>query len=59
MTMDETRRELIALRVVHGSKSAAGHHISNIVELIKLPNPPADLLKRQMAGLQRALQAIQ
>lgn len=57
--LENTRRELMALRVVHGADSAAGHHISNIVELIQMPKPPAGLLKRQMDGLQRALHAVQ
>ena len=46
--------KLSAIRRAHGSKSAIGHHCSNIVELLRLPKPPADLLKRQMTGLQRA-----
>lgn len=50
---DAVRRDLDALRRKHGSKSAIGHHCSNIVELLRLPKPPADLLKRQMTGLQR------
>ncbi len=56
---EDTRRSLIALCVEHGYASAAGHHASNIVELFKLPKPPADLLKRQMDGLQHALHAFQ
>lgn len=52
---DVLRRDLIAIRVKHGSTSAIGSHCSNIVELIQMPNPPADLLKRQMDGLQRLL----
>ena len=56
---DVLRRDLIVMRGGLDADSAAGHHISNIVELFKLPNPPAALLKRQMDGLQRALRDVQ
>jgi hypothetical protein len=56
---DVLRRDLIAMREAHDADSAVGHHCSNIVELIQMPNPPAHLLKRQMDGLQRAMQAAQ
>jgi hypothetical protein len=51
--------ELIAMRMKHGATSAVGHHLSNIAELMKLPNPPAALLKRQTDGLQRALSGME
>lgn len=57
--LPETRARLIALRNKHDAESAIGHHLSNIVELIQMPNPPADLLKRQTDGLQRAMRAAQ
>lgn len=53
--LENTRRGLYAVQREHGPSSAAGHHASNIIELMKLPNPPARLLKVQMDGLQRAL----
>ena len=53
------RRNLNALRLAHGATSAVGHHASNIAELLKLPKPPARLLKVQMDGLQRALSDLQ
>lgn len=46
--------QLRTLRHAHGHKSAIGCHCSNIIELLALPKPPAALLERQMAGLQRA-----
>jgi hypothetical protein len=57
--LDQTRRDLIVMREVHGAESAVGHHLSNIVELIQMSNPPAALLKRQTDGLQRAMRAAQ
>ena len=57
--LENTRRDLMALRVAHGADTAIGHHASNIVELIQMPNPPALQLKRQMAGLQRAMRDVQ
>ena len=49
------RRDLMALRVKHGATSSVGHHLSNLLELIDLPTPPAFQLKQQIRGLQRAL----
>ena len=49
------RRGLMALRVKHGADTAVGHHLSNLLELIDLPTPPAHLLKQQIRGLQRAM----
>jgi hypothetical protein len=56
---DDTRRDLIALRVKHGATSAIGCRCSNIVELIQVPEVPKFQLERQMADLQRLLQAAQ
>lgn len=53
--LENTRRALIALRVKHDAASPIGHRTSNIVELLKQPNPPADLIKRQMDELQKLL----
>lgn len=53
--IEQTRRELIALREKHGADSPIGHRCSNIVELIQVPNPPAELVQRQMSDLQRLL----
>ena len=49
------RRDLMALRAKHGADSSVGHHLSNLVELLDLPTPPAHLLKQQIRGLQRAM----
>lgn len=53
--LENTRRDLIALRVKHGAESAIGYRCSNIVELIQMPEVPAVLVARQMADLQRLL----
>lgn len=55
MTMEETRRGLIALRRKHGAKSPIGYRCSNILELIQVPELPKALLARQTADLQRLL----
>lgn len=54
-----TVRELIALRNKHGAETPVGYRCSNIVELIQLPEVPRSQLGRQMADLQRLLQAVQ
>jgi hypothetical protein len=54
---DDTRRDLIALRVKHGATSPIGCRCSNIVELIQVPEVPRVQLDRQMADLQRLLAA--
>jgi hypothetical protein len=53
--IDQTRRDLIALREKHGADSPIGHRCSNLVELIQMASPPAELVKRQMSDLQRLL----
>jgi hypothetical protein len=53
--LDQTRRDLIALRVKHGAKSPIGYRCSNIVELMGTPELPTDLIRRQMDDLQRLL----
>ena len=53
--LENTRRDLMALRVKHGPTSSVGHHLSNLLELIDLPTPPAFQLKQQIRGLQRAM----
>lgn len=53
--IEQTRRDLIALREKHGADSPIGHRCSNIVELIQMPMSPADLVQRQMSDLQRLL----
>lgn len=55
MSIDETRRNLIALREKHGADTPVGYRCSNIVELIQMEKPPAELVKRQMSDLQRLL----
>lgn len=52
-------RDLIVMREAHGADSAVGHHLSNLVELMKMPAPPAHLLKRQADGLHRAMRDVQ
>jgi hypothetical protein len=52
---EQTRRKLIALREKHGADSPIGHRCSNIVELIQIPNPSAELVQRQISDLQRLL----
>lgn len=54
-SLGDLRRVLIAYRREHGADTAVGHCCSNIIELIQAPELPKDLLKRQMANLQRLL----
>ena len=49
--MENTRRDLIALRVKHGADSAIGHRCSNIAEMLKNGVNPT----KQMAELQALL----
>jgi hypothetical protein len=58
-TLAKTMSELTVLRTQHDADSPIGHHASNIMRLIQMPNPPAHLIKVQMAGLHRAMQAAQ
>lgn len=55
MTIEDTRRDLIALRVKHGAESPIGYRCSNLVELMQMPEIPTRLVARQMADLQRLL----
>ena len=55
--LENTRRDLIALRVAHGADTPIGHRCSNIVELIQVPEVPRFQLDRQMADLHRLLAA--
>lgn len=48
---ENTRRDLIALRVKHGADSAIGHRCSNIVEMLKNGVSPV----KQVAQLERLL----
>jgi len=48
---EDTRRDLIALRVKHGANTPIGHRCSNIIELIQQPELPTHLIQRQMAEL--------
>lgn len=48
-----TRRDLDALRRKHGPTSPIGHRCSNIAELLKMPELPTHLIRRQMDDLQR------
>lgn len=45
--------ELFALREKHGPTSPIGHRCSNIAELLKMPELPTHLIRRQMDDLQR------
>ena len=49
------RSRLDVMRREHGPTSSVGHHLSNLLELVDLPTPPAHLLKQQIRGLQRAM----
>lgn len=55
--LEQTRRDLIALRNKHGADSPIGHRCSNIIELIQEPELPKALLVRQMGDLRRLLAA--
>jgi hypothetical protein len=57
--LEQTRRDLIVMRAKHGATSPIGCRCSNIVELIQVPEVPKFQLERQMADLQRLLQAAQ
>lgn len=62
--LEDTRRDLIALRVKHGADSAIGHHCSNVIELIQNHHDSEpgtnklrlrNLVGRQMEDLRRLL----
>lgn len=55
--LENTRRDLTALRVKHGADGAIGARCSNLIELIQEPKPLVRLIERQMADLQRLLAA--
>lgn len=64
--LENTRRDLIALRTKHGADSPIGHRCSNIIELIQAPvvdpihrRTATDLIQKQMSDLQRLLAASQ
>ena len=52
---EDIRRDLDAIRRKHGATSPIGHRCSNIAELLKMPELPTRLIRRQMADLQRLL----
>lgn len=51
--LENTRRDLIALRVAHGANSPVGYRCSNIIELLQTPELPKSLIARQMNDLAR------
>lgn len=51
--LENTRGTLDALRRKHGATSPIGHRCSNIAELLKMPELPTHLIRRQMDDLQR------
>jgi hypothetical protein len=53
--LDQTRRNLIALRVKHGAETPVGRRCSNLIELIQCPEIPHHQVTRQMDDLQRLL----
>ena len=57
--LEQTRRDLIVMRVKHGATSPIGCRCSNIIELIQAPEVPKVFLERQMADLQRLLAATE
>ncbi len=55
----DVRRDLIAMRVKYGADTAIGHRCSNIVEMLRQPEPPAAQIQIQMADLKRLLGGVQ
>ena len=51
--LEITPSNLDALRRKNGAKSPIGHRCSNIAELLKMPELPTHLIRRQMDDLQR------
>lgn len=47
------RSNLMAQRAAAGAESAIGHHCSNLIELLQLPELPTHLIRRQLDGLDR------
>lgn len=58
-SLQKTMSELTVLRNQHKADSPIGHHCSNVMRLLQMPNPPAFQLKLQMAGLERAMREFQ
>ncbi len=54
--LENTRRDLIALRVKYGADTPIGHRCSNIAELLDNGGPP-ELIAKQTAELKRLLAA--
>jgi hypothetical protein len=57
--LEQTRRDLIALRVAHGADSPIGHRCSNIIELIQMPEVAIGLIDRQVVDLARFRAGLQ
>lgn len=57
--LDQTRRNLIALRVKHGAGTPIGHRCSNLIELLQVPEIPSWMIVRQMADLEREMRDVQ
>lgn len=53
--LEITPSSLDALRRKHGATSPIGHRCSNIAELLKMPELPTHLIRRQMDDLQQLL----
>lgn len=56
--LEQTRRDLIAIRVAHGADSPIGYRCSNLIELIQMPELATGLIQRQMADLARLRAAL-
>jgi hypothetical protein len=57
--LEDTRRDLIALRLAHGADTPIGHRCSNIIELIQEPKPPRNLIRIQMNDLAKLMAGLQ
>jgi hypothetical protein len=57
--LEDTRRDLIALRLAHGADTPIGHRCSNIIELIQEPEPPRNLIRIQMNDLAKLMAGLQ
>ena len=57
--LEDTRRDLIALRLAHGADTPIGHRCSNIIELIQEPEPARDLIRQQMNDLAQLMAGLQ
>jgi hypothetical protein len=53
--LQQTYRDLMALRIKHGAGTPIGYRCSNIMELLRAPEAPREFLRRQMDDLQRLL----